>query len=124
MNSRQSLRKSSRAPYVFRKYSWIVQSYKTCPTQIDIGKQTTLYKYAPRNASELRSLNYVACAITTIVAYELVSNLNAEVTTVWRKKWTWVSTVLVILRFAPVLLVFLFWFGNHPQLWTYHHRGQ
>ncbi|GJE84458.1 hypothetical protein PsYK624_005340 [Phanerochaete sordida] len=59
-----------------------------------------------------RDVSFGACAMSVIILYEFVTNLGTEVAVIWSRKWTWPSTIFVILRVTPLLAVAFAWPSN------------
>ncbi|KAF8424394.1 hypothetical protein L210DRAFT_3653489 [Boletus edulis BED1] len=43
--------------------------------------------------------DYLSLAVVTAVGYDYILNFSREIEYVWRKPWTWVSTIFVVLRY-------------------------
>ncbi|KAJ8085514.1 hypothetical protein PM082_004332 [Marasmius tenuissimus] len=59
-----------------------------------------------------RTVTYVIVASSTILAYDMVLNLNLEVKHIWRKKWSLVKVLYLLQRYLP--------FVDSVGLFLYH----
>ncbi|KAF8558534.1 hypothetical protein OG21DRAFT_1068401 [Imleria badia] len=56
---------------------------------------------------QLRSNDYISLAIITAVSYDYCLTFSKEVTYIWQRPWTWVSTLFLLIRYGGCLFAII-----------------
>ncbi|KAF8548550.1 hypothetical protein OG21DRAFT_748850 [Imleria badia] len=76
------------------------------PLRASISDETTSMVMVYQSCLHSRSApqnNYVTVVALTAVGYDYVLTFSDEITYIWSKPWTWVSTLFVLVRYFGLL---------------------